>query len=108
MTKKEIRTILAQNLKSLMQAKDMNAKDLQRRSGISDRMIGYILKEERAAGIEVVQAIAKGLNIDASTLLETLDDNDIEHLLLISQLTTDEKEEVKKFTDYVISRRSSR
>lgn len=44
----EIRRIFAANLKLVMDRNDLNAKDVERRTGVTSRMVGYILNIEQS------------------------------------------------------------
>lgn len=53
------RDTLANNLRALMRATKTTKDDLAKRSGISERMIAYILAKERVATIDVTEALGK-------------------------------------------------
>ena len=107
MQTKAVKSVLAKNVKSLMATLGLSAQEVQRRSGgdVTGRMVGYILKEERAASIEIVEALGKAFKIKPALLLTDLSDNDIEHLTLISELNSEEKEEVKRYAAYLFDKR---
>lgn len=102
----DVRKQLAVNLKKLMDDRVFSAKEIERRSGISARMIGYILKQERGASIEVVEAIARAFRTTPSVLISDLSDQDIEHLRLLEGLSDKERAEISKYANYLISNRS--
>lgn len=53
--KKEISEIFSRKLEKLLSDNNMNASDLNRKSGVSNRMIGYLLKGERTPSIDIVE-----------------------------------------------------
>jgi len=61
--------ILAQNLRAALTTKQMRKDVLSQRSGVSMRMIDYILKQERVASIDKVASLAKSLNMSVESLL---------------------------------------
>lgn len=109
MSNKEIRRILAKNVINLMESLNMSAMDIERQSGgdIVNRTVGYVLKEERSIGIDMVEALGKAFKVQPSMLLTELSDNDLEHLKLLATLTFDEKQEVSTYASFLIGKRDS-
>ncbi len=108
MDSKAMKARLARNVKNLMTTQNISAQEVQRRSGgdVTGRMVGYILKEERAASIDIVEALGKAFKIQPALLLTELSSSDIEHLDLISDLNADEKEEVRRYAAYLVDKRN--
>lgn len=96
---------LAINLKKLMDKHGYSAREVERRSGVSARMIGYILKQERGASVEIVESIARAFRTTTAVLISNLSDLDIEHLSLLEGLTDQERVEISKYASYLISNR---
>lgn len=112
MKDRDIRECLAVNLKRLMNDRGYNATDLSKRSGVSGRMIGYLLKKERAASIEVLQQIAKAFRVSPSSLIDSekqqgyqISEQDAEYLSQTEGLTQAEKENVKSYVEFITSKR---
>ena len=108
MDSKAMKARLARNVKNLMTTQNISAQEVQRRSGgdVTGRMVGYILKEERAASIDIVEALGKAFKVQPALLLTELSSRDIEHLDLISDLNADEKEEVRRYAAYLVDKRN--
>lgn len=53
-----------------MKASDMAIADLARRSGVSDRMIKYILAKERIPSIEIADSLAQPFGLSGWQLLK--------------------------------------
>lgn len=96
---------LAINLKKLMDAGEVSAREVERRSGVSDRMVGYILKRERAASVEILEALAKCFRVSPTVLISDLSDLDIEHLAILEKLSEAERKEVSRYANYLIDAR---
>lgn len=64
-----LQVVLANNLALRLKALNWVAKDLAERADISGQMVYNILRAERWPSAEILQAIAKALNIPASALL---------------------------------------
>jgi transcriptional regulator with XRE-family HTH domain len=69
MKKKTTVESLAQNLTLLMQLTNMKKPELSRKSGVSPRMIAYILNAERRATIETVDDLAKVFGLEGWHLI---------------------------------------
>jgi transcriptional regulator with XRE-family HTH domain len=103
--------LLAKNLRYLMDMYDLKPKELSKRSGISDRMIQYILNMDRTPSIAVVDAIAAPFGQKGWQLLrESKEDkvnasikreNEI-HENLINSLTDSEAREVERYAKYIL------
>jgi len=61
--------ILATNLQSVMGHQNLSQMGLHRRSGVAQATIGRILREESAADIDTLQALASGLGTESWQLL---------------------------------------
>ena len=62
--KMEMKQRVVNNLKILMAAHGMDKKELSSRSGVSPRMVSYILNEERVPSLDVIDSLAKAFRID--------------------------------------------
>lgn len=107
-----IGAILAKNLDELMQENGFKPKDVARKTGLSDRMISYILKQERSAGIDVVSKLAIGLRVPIERLFRREPSQeyeltllDKEHLDLIKNLTQEERNNVEQYAQFILERR---
>lgn len=60
---------LAKNLKMLMAHRKLSKKELAYASGLSERMIGYILSGEKAATIQTVGDLSKALKVPGWCLI---------------------------------------
>lgn len=108
----EIGAILAKNLTELMQESDLKPKDVARKTKVSDRMVVYILKQERNPGIDVVNKLASGLRVPIERLFRREPSKeyeltllDKEHLDLINNLTQEERGIVEQYVQFIIDRR---
>lgn len=54
---------LVSNLRALMRATGMKKPELAKKSGVSERMIGYILAGERTPTVDVADALGKAFNL---------------------------------------------
>lgn len=61
--------VLATNLRALMDAHDIKKPELHKRSGVSQRMIAYILSKQRTATVETVEDLARVFGLAAWELL---------------------------------------
>jgi transcriptional regulator with XRE-family HTH domain len=89
MARPATKTTLARNLRYLMERRGWKQKDLERKSGVSQKTISNILREEKVPGLDTVELIAEafGLNlwhlimpsliaeIESGTNMQTLFDN---------------------------------
>lgn len=69
----EIREILAHNLKTHRQAQGLSQEELAHRAGIDRTYISSLERSVYAAGIDVVDRLAKVLGMEASELLKKPD-----------------------------------
>ena len=69
----EIRDILAHNLKTRRLAKGLSQEELAHRAGIDRTYISSLERSVYAAGIDVVDRIAKVLGVEASDMLKRPD-----------------------------------
>ncbi|WP_421871898.1 helix-turn-helix domain-containing protein [Nitratireductor rhodophyticola] len=69
----EIREILAHNLKTHRQAQGLSQEELAHRAGIDRTYISSLERSVYAAGIDVVDRLAKVLGMEASDLLKKPD-----------------------------------
>ena len=66
----EIREILAHNLKTYRRAQGLSQEELAHRAGIDRTYISSLERCVYAAGIDVVDSLAKVLGVEASDLLK--------------------------------------
>lgn len=71
---------LVANLRALMKASGMKKPELSQKSGVSERMIGYVLSGERKPTVELAEALAgafhlKGWHLIINNLPVTLADS---------------------------------
>lgn len=59
----EIKRVFAANLKLIMDKNGLNASGVARKTGVTSRMIGYILKLERSPTIDIVRKLSSGLRV---------------------------------------------
>ena len=64
-----IRRILAQNLRRVRQERSLTQEELADLAGINRNYVGMIEREENAATVDVLEALAKALSIEAADLL---------------------------------------
>ncbi|TXH71311.1 MAG: XRE family transcriptional regulator [Thiothrix sp.] len=108
----EIRRIFAANLKLVMDRNDLNAKDVERRTGVTSRMVGYILNIERSPTIDIIRKLSVGLRVPISDFFSSDDGSykvsiaDFEHLELLNKMTQEEREELERYANYLIEKRS--
>lgn len=55
---------LARNLAHLMEITGWSAKEVSKRSGVSPRMVSYMLTMERVASIEIAEDVARAFNLE--------------------------------------------
>lgn len=67
----EIRDVLALNLRRLRKAAGLSQEELAHRSKIDRTYISALERSVYAAGIDVVDRLAKELGVDAADLLRT-------------------------------------
>lgn len=54
---------LVANIREVMRVTGMKKPDLARKSGVSERMIGYILAKERSPTVDVADAIGRAVGL---------------------------------------------
>ncbi len=64
-----LRRILAQNLRRVRQERSLTQEELADLAGINRNYVGMIEREENAASVDVLESLAKALNIEAADLL---------------------------------------
>lgn len=64
-----LRRILAQNLRRVRQERSLTQEELADLAGINRNYVGMIEREENAATVDVLESLAKALNIEAADLL---------------------------------------
>jgi transcriptional regulator with XRE-family HTH domain len=66
----EIREVLALNLRKLRQSRGLSQEELAHRAGIDRTYVSSLERSVYAAGIDVVDRIARVLGVEASDLLK--------------------------------------
>ncbi|MEN5084021.1 helix-turn-helix transcriptional regulator [Bosea sp. TWI1241] len=69
----EIREVLALNLRKLRQARGLSQEELAHRAGIDRTYVSSLERSVYAAGIDVVDRIARVLGVEAADLLKRPD-----------------------------------
>ncbi len=64
-----LRRILAQNLRRLRQDRGLTQEELADLAGVNRNYVGMIEREENAASVDVLEALAKALKVRAAELL---------------------------------------
>lgn len=64
-----LRRILAQNLRRVRQERSLTQEELADLAGINRNYVGMIEREENAATVDILEALAKALSIEAADLL---------------------------------------
>lgn len=54
---------LVSNIREVMRATGMKKADVAKKSGVSERMIGYILAKERSPTVDVAEALGKAFGL---------------------------------------------
>jgi transcriptional regulator with XRE-family HTH domain len=65
----EIREVLARNLRKLRQAQGLSQEELAHRAEIDRTYISALERSVYAAGIDVLDKLARALNVEAADLL---------------------------------------
>ncbi len=68
-SRESTRTIVVNNLKSLMTEFGIQKQDLPKKSGVSSRMVSYILAGERTPSIEILDKLASAFGITGWQLM---------------------------------------
>ena len=66
----ELRDILARNIRVIRAAQHISQEELGARAGLTRNFIGEIERAEKAATVDSIAAIAKGLGVSPSSLLD--------------------------------------
>lgn len=69
----EIRDVLALNLRRLRQARGLSQEELAHRAGIDRTYVSSLERSVYAAGIDVVDRVARVLGVEAADLLKRPD-----------------------------------
>lgn len=65
-----LRAILARNLRQLRQAKGWSQEEIAARADITANYVSSLEREEYAASVDVLEALAVALEVEASALLQ--------------------------------------
>jgi transcriptional regulator with XRE-family HTH domain len=65
-----LRRILARNLKRLRLERGFTQEELADRSGLNRNYVGMIEREENAATVDTLEALAEALEVEAIRLIE--------------------------------------
>jgi transcriptional regulator with XRE-family HTH domain len=65
-----LRRILARNLKRLRRERGLSQEELADLAGLNRNYVGMIERQENAASVDTVEALAEALEIKAAQLLE--------------------------------------
>jgi len=65
-----LRRILARNLKRLRRERGLTQEELADLAGLNRNYVGMIERQENAATVDTLEALAKALAIDAMQLIE--------------------------------------
>ena len=65
-----LRRILARNLKRLRRERGLTQEELADRAGLNRNYVGMIEREENAATVDTLEALAEALQVDVSRLIE--------------------------------------
>ncbi|MFZ7646566.1 MULTISPECIES: helix-turn-helix domain-containing protein [Staphylococcus] len=106
---KSVRKILAENLKKLMDDKNVTQKQLSEEIGVSQSTISNWLQELKYPRIGHIQLLADYFNIPKSALTERKDKTQSEQNTMAAHfnkedLTEEEIEEVNKFIEWIKNR----
>jgi transcriptional regulator with XRE-family HTH domain len=69
----DIRAILAANLRAMRRAKNLSQEELAHRAGIDRTYVSSLERSVYAAGIDVVDRLARALGVEAADLLRAPD-----------------------------------
>ena len=109
MNRKSTVETLARNLEHLMDISGMNKPALSRKSGVSERMIAYILKGEKTSTIETAQRLAEVFGLEGWHLIMPNLPHDLEHSKRFNKLVQrylNSSEDGKTMIDMVAERES--
>lgn len=65
-----LRAILARNLRQLRQAKGWSQEEIAARADITANYVSSLEREEYAATVDVIEALAAALDVEATALLQ--------------------------------------
>lgn len=105
-----IQDVFIQRLKKAMSACDVNARELAKRSGLSEGAISRYLSGKMEPRIPAIGKMAEALHVDPVWLLGYDDAPDLTvevdgTKLLIEQLTPSERSDVERYIKFLISQR---
>ena len=64
----KLRRVVARNLKQLRRERGLSQEELAARAGLNRNYLGMVEREENAATVDVLEQLARALNIDAIEL----------------------------------------
>jgi transcriptional regulator with XRE-family HTH domain len=65
-----LRRVVARNLKQLRRERGLSQEELAGRAGLNRNYVGMVEREENAATVDVLEQLARALNIDAIELFK--------------------------------------
>ena len=65
-----LRRILARNLKRLRRERGLTQEELADRAGLNRNYVGMIEREENAATVDTLEALAEALQVEANRLIQ--------------------------------------
>jgi transcriptional regulator with XRE-family HTH domain len=65
-----LRRTLARNLKRIRRERGLTQEELADRAGLNRNYVGMIEREENAATVDTLEALAEALQVDVSRLIE--------------------------------------
>lgn len=80
---------LSQNLKHLMELSGWNVEEVAKRSGVSKRMVSYVISMERKASITIAEDLAKAFNLEGWHLIMPNLPRDLEQSKALRRLIDD-------------------
>lgn len=99
-----IKQLMGQRLAYFMNGESQNS--LHKRSGISQATVGRLLHADQSASIELLETLAKHLNIRPADLL--LDQESYTALKMLTNLSESEKREVLNYIEYKLSKKKDK
>jgi transcriptional regulator with XRE-family HTH domain len=60
----KLRRVVARNLKQLRRERGLSQEELAARAGLNRNYVGMVEREENAATVDVLEQLARALNID--------------------------------------------
>jgi transcriptional regulator with XRE-family HTH domain len=64
----KLRRVVARNLRRLRRERGLSQEELAARAGLNRNYVGMVEREENAATVDVLEQLARALNIDAIEL----------------------------------------